>query len=130
MQAAGRGRGGAKPKKKAAPDGGGGDEAAPAAPAAGPPSEGSGGAGGSGAGEGAGEQEARAPSAGPNLREMAFRVLTLCQKGEYPAVDQLLKNIDKLHQTSPLEDGQLPLAGVQDPVSTTFYVFAYFSATR
>ena len=132
MQAPGRRGGAAKPKKKAP------EEEAPTVPgAAAPPapggggggSDGGGGGGGSGGDGGAGvDSEPRAPSAGPNLREMAFRVLSLCQKGEYPAVDQLLKNLDKLHQSSPLEDGQLPLAGVSDPVSiTNYFCFDCFS---
>lgn len=127
MQAAGRRGGAAKPKKKAP------DEEPPAAPSGAAPAGGSDGGGSSGGGGAGGDgaagvdPEPRAPSAGPNLREMAFRVLSLCQKGEYPAVDQLLKNIDKLHQSSPLEDGQLPLAGVSDPVSIRkFYLLWNF----
>jgi len=58
-------------------------------------------------------------SAGATTRDAAQRLLALCQKSEWPGVDQLLKNLEKVVSSSgSAEEGVAnPLAGVADPVS-------------
>ncbi|XP_065340589.1 serine/threonine-protein phosphatase 6 regulatory ankyrin repeat subunit C isoform X2 [Cloeon dipterum] len=131
MQAAGRrnankkAAAAASKKDEGAAEGAAGPAAAP--DSAGGPSHSAGGgssSGGDGGKDGDGpaagpatHATGRQANAAPNLRDMGIRVLSLCAKGEYPAVDQLLKNIDKFCRENPPEDGSPPLAGVQDPVN-------------
>lgn len=57
------------------------------------------------------------PSAGTNVRDAAQKVLTLCQKGEWAPVDQVLKTIEKAVASAGEEAITNPLAGVADTVS-------------
>jgi hypothetical protein len=56
-------------------------------------------------------------SAGASTREAALRVLQLCQKGEWPPVDQALKILEKAVAAGGEEANTTPLLGVMDPVS-------------
>lgn len=58
-------------------------------------------------------------SAGASSREAAQKLLGLAARGEWAAVDQLLKSLEKAAQNVG-EDGPLaPLTSVMDPVSLT-----------
>lgn len=80
---------------------------------------------------GAPEGGAKPGSAGATTRDAALRLLAMCQKGEWPPVDQALKSLEKAVATAKAEakaraeaeapEGEvvhLPLASVADPVST------------
>lgn len=58
------------------------------------------------------------PSAGVNVREVAGRILVLAQKGEWPAVEQTLKVLEKLVAAGGEDAVSVPMAGILDPVST------------
>lgn len=57
------------------------------------------------------------PSAGINIREVAGRILVLAQKGEWPAVEQTLKVLEKLVSAGGEDAVSVPMAGILDPVS-------------
>lgn len=57
------------------------------------------------------------PSAGINVREVAGRILVLAQKGEWPAVEQTLKVLEKLVAAGGEDAVSVPMAGILDPVS-------------
>lgn len=76
---------------------------------------------------GAGEENAapsKPPSAGTNVRDAAQKVLTLCQKGEWAPVDQVLKTIEKAVAAAGEEAITNPLAGVADTVSVYLHALA------
>jgi hypothetical protein len=56
-------------------------------------------------------------SAGASTREAALKVLQLCQKGEWPPVDQALKVLEKAVSAGGEDVNTTPLLGVVDPVS-------------
>lgn len=56
------------------------------------------------------------PSAGINVREVAGRILVLAQKGEWPAVEQTLKVLEKLVTAGGEDAVSVPMAGILDPV--------------
>lgn len=60
------------------------------------------------------------PSAGVNIREVAARILSLAQKGEWPAVEQTLKVLEKLVAAGGEDAISVPMAGIMDPVSDFF----------
>lgn len=66
---------------------------------------------------GASENIVKPPSAGVNIREVAARILTLAQKGEWPAVEQTLKVLEKLVAAGGEDAISVPMAGILDPVS-------------
>ncbi|KAK3920064.1 Caskin-2, partial [Frankliniella fusca] len=125
-------------KKPPGPPGGNGDDKKTnkAKPAADQDEDGGGGAPGGGADAGPGGA-AGAPgpgpagdkkpgSAGATSRDAALRLLSMCQKGEWPPVDQALKSLEKAvaaakaeAKADPASAGEdvvtLPLAGVADP---------------
>lgn len=82
----------------------------------------------SGGSNGAPSAEPSAPSskpgsAGASAREAAQKILANATKGEWPPVDQLLKNLEKSVQAALAagDDAHVtPLAGVMDPVSSIF----------
>ncbi|XP_060528049.1 serine/threonine-protein phosphatase 6 regulatory ankyrin repeat subunit A isoform X3 [Cylas formicarius] len=53
-------------------------------------------------------------SAGANVRDAAQRILTLCQKGEWGPVDQVLKSMEKAMASAGEDANTIPLAGVAD----------------
>ncbi|CAG9785432.1 unnamed protein product [Diatraea saccharalis] len=55
------------------------------------------------------------PSAGVNMREVASKVLMLAQKGEWPAVEQTLKALEKLVAAGGDDAVTVPMAGILDP---------------
>lgn len=57
------------------------------------------------------------PSAGVNMRDAAARILGLAQKGEWSAVEQTLKVLEKLVAAGGEDTVSVPLAGIFDPVS-------------
>ncbi|KAJ8936153.1 hypothetical protein NQ318_010564, partial [Aromia moschata] len=68
--------------------------------------------------EGAEEGTSSKPqSAGANVRDAAQRILSLCQKGEWGSVDQILKSMEKSIANAGEDANTSPLAGVLD--STT-----------
>lgn len=62
------------------------------------------------------EHVAKPPSAGVNIREVATKILTLAQKGEWPAVEQTLKVLEKLVAAGGEDAITVPMAGILDPV--------------
>lgn len=63
-----------------------------------------------------GSDVAKPPSAGINMREVASRVLVLAQKGEWSAVEQTLKVLEKLVSAGGEDAVTVPMAGILDPV--------------
>lgn len=66
------------------------------------------------------------PSPGSSIRDGAQRVLQLCQKSEWPPLDQALKVVEKLVAAGGDDVTSTPLAGVVDQVIR----FHRFSLTR
>ncbi|KAJ1519694.1 hypothetical protein ONE63_004957 [Megalurothrips usitatus] len=66
---------------------------------------------------------AKPGSAGATSRDAALRLLAMCQKGEWPPVDQALKSLEKSVAAAKAEAQaaedvvHLPLAGVADPAT-------------
>lgn len=58
------------------------------------------------------------PSSAGATREASMRVLQLCQKGEWPPMDQVLKGLEKTVAAGGDDVNPTPLAGIMDPVST------------
>lgn len=56
-------------------------------------------------------------SAGASNKDAAQRVLTLCQKGEWAPIDQILKGMEKAIAAAGEDANTVPLAGVLDIVS-------------
>lgn len=56
------------------------------------------------------------PSAGVNMREAAAKILVLAQKGEWSAIEQTLKVLEKLVATGGEDTITVPMAGIHDPV--------------
>lgn len=78
---------------------------------------------GGGAGAAAGGDAAAKPgSAGATTRDAALRLLAMCQKGEWPPVDQALKSLEKAvaaaqaAATAGEDPPHLPFIGLADPV--------------
>ncbi|XP_045495167.1 serine/threonine-protein phosphatase 6 regulatory ankyrin repeat subunit B [Colias croceus] len=57
------------------------------------------------------------PSAGVNMREAAAKILVLAQKGEWPAVEQTLKALEKLVAAGGEDTVSVPMAGIVDPTT-------------
>lgn len=55
-------------------------------------------------------------SAGSSLRDAAQRILQLCQKGEWPPVEQAVKNLEKVITGGGDDINSTPLSGVSDIV--------------
>lgn len=55
-------------------------------------------------------------SAGANTRDAAAKILAQAQKGEWPAVEQSLKSLEKMVAAGGEEANTTPLAGVLDTV--------------
>lgn len=87
---------------------------------------------GSVAGGGGGEDAppSKPPSAGTNVRDAAQKVLTLCQKGEWGPVDQVLKSIEKAVAAAGEDAIVNPLAGVADAVSKSLITSTIISRAR
>lgn len=85
-------------------------------------------AGGGGGGEDA--PPSKPPSAGTNVRDAAQKVLTLCQKGEWGPVDQVLKSIEKAVAAAGEDAIVNPLAGVADAVSKSLITSTIISRAR
>lgn len=68
-------------------------------------------------GSGSGSAGTKPGSAGASARDGALRVLLLCQKGEWPPMDQVLKGMEKSVAAGGEEINTTPLAGIMDPVS-------------
>ncbi|XP_024086080.1 serine/threonine-protein phosphatase 6 regulatory ankyrin repeat subunit B isoform X2 [Cimex lectularius] len=51
------------------------------------------------------------------VRDGAQRILQLCQKGEWPPFDQVLKSLEKLVAAGGEEVNSVPLAGIADPTT-------------
>lgn len=62
------------------------------------------------------ENVVKPPSAGINIREVAAKILMLAQKGEWPAVEQTLKVLEKLVAAGGEDAVSVPMAGILDPV--------------
>lgn len=60
------------------------------------------------------------PSAGVNMREAAAKILVLAQKGEWPAVEQTLKVLEKLVAAGGEDTVSVPMAGIIDPVRKNY----------
>lgn len=60
------------------------------------------------------------PSAGVNMREAAAKILVLAQKGEWPAVEQTLKVLEKLVAAGGEDIVSVPMAGIIDPVRKNY----------
>ncbi len=58
-------------------------------------------------------------SAGSSTRDAALRILQLCQKGEWPPVEQALKNLEKVVAGGGEDVSPSPLLGVTDTVGST-----------
>lgn len=71
--------------------------------------------------EGNGDVVPKPPSAGVNIREVAGKVLALAQKGEWPAVEQTLKVLEKLVAAGGEDAVSVPMAGILDLVIYLFY---------
>lgn len=56
------------------------------------------------------------PSAGVNMRDAATKILGLAQKGEWSAVEQTLKVLEKLVAAGGEDTITVPMAGILDPV--------------
>lgn len=56
------------------------------------------------------------PSPGSSIRDGAQRILQLCQKSEWPPLDQALKVVEKLVAAGGEDVTSTPLAGVVDQV--------------
>lgn len=56
------------------------------------------------------------PSASVNVRDAATKILTLAQKGEWSAVEQTLKVLEKLVAAGGEDHTSVPMAGILDPV--------------
>ncbi|KAG7306284.1 hypothetical protein JYU34_008884 [Plutella xylostella] len=67
--------------------------------------------------EGSGELVAKPPSAGVNMRDAAAKVLALAQKGEWPAIEQTLKVLEKLVAAGGDDAVTVPMAGILDPAT-------------
>ncbi|CAG4966738.1 unnamed protein product [Colias eurytheme] len=65
------------------------------------------------------------PSAGVNMREAAAKILVLAQKGEWPAVEQTLKALEKLVAAGGEDIVSVPMAGIVDPVMFTSYCYPF-----
>ncbi|XP_047019166.1 serine/threonine-protein phosphatase 6 regulatory ankyrin repeat subunit A [Helicoverpa zea] len=63
------------------------------------------------------ENVAKPPSAGINIREVAAKILMLAQKGEWPAVEQTLKVLEKLVAAGGEDAVSVPMAGILDPTT-------------
>lgn len=63
-----------------------------------------------------GVEVAKPPSAGVTMREAAGKVLVLAQKGEWSAIEQTLKALEKLVAAGGEDALTVPLAGILDPV--------------
>lgn len=61
------------------------------------------------------------PSAGVNMRDAAAKVLVLAQKGEWSAIEQTLKVLEKLVAAGGEDTVTVPMAGILDPVSSFMY---------
>ncbi|XP_047530472.1 serine/threonine-protein phosphatase 6 regulatory ankyrin repeat subunit B [Vanessa atalanta] len=57
------------------------------------------------------------PSAGVNMREAAAKILVLAQKGEWSAVEQTLKVLEKLVAAGGEDAVSVPMAGIIDPTT-------------
>lgn len=57
------------------------------------------------------------PSAGVNIRDVAAKILVLAQKGEWSAVEQTLKVLEKLVAAGGEDTVSVPMAGIMDPVN-------------
>lgn len=66
--------------------------------------------------EGNGDVVPKPPSAGINIREVAGKILVLAQKGEWSAVEQTLKVLEKLVNAGGEDTITVPMAGILDPV--------------
>lgn len=75
---------------------------------------------GSGNGSAGAVGASKPSSAGASLREAALRALQLCQKGEWPPMDQVLKNMEKAVAAGGEDVNPSPLAGIADVVSLLF----------
>lgn len=75
---------------------------------------------GSGNGSAGAAGASKPSSAGASLREAALRALQLCQKGEWPPMDQVLKNMEKAVAAGGEDVNPSPLAGIADVVSLLF----------
>lgn len=64
-----------------------------------------------------GAEVVKPPSAGVNIRDVAGKILSLAQKGEWPAVEQTLKVLEKLVAAGGEDAISVPMAGILDPVS-------------
>lgn len=64
-----------------------------------------------------GSDVVKPPSAGVNMREVAAKILVLAQKGEWPAVEQTLKVLEKLVAAGGEDTVTVPMAGILDPVN-------------
>lgn len=72
---------------------------------------------------------AKPGSAGSSVRDAAQRILQLCQKGEWPPVEQALKSLEKMITGGGDDSHSMPLSGVSDIVRTLKLSFGfYFSA--
>lgn len=60
---------------------------------------------------------AKPGSAGSSQREASMRVLQLCQKSEWPPMDQVLKGMEKTVASAGEDVNTTPLAGIMDVVS-------------
>ncbi|XP_030020883.1 serine/threonine-protein phosphatase 6 regulatory ankyrin repeat subunit A isoform X1 [Manduca sexta] len=67
--------------------------------------------------EGNGVDVVKPPSAGINMREVASKILVLAQKGEWPAVEQTLKVLEKLVAAGGEDTVTVPMAGILDPTT-------------
>ncbi|GBO98302.1 hypothetical protein EVAR_6_1 [Eumeta japonica] len=56
------------------------------------------------------------PSAGVNMRDAAAKILALAQKGEWAAVEQTLKVLEKIVAAGGEDTNNVPMAGIMDPV--------------
>ncbi|XP_075225754.1 no mechanoreceptor potential C [Lycorma delicatula] len=57
---------------------------------------------------------ARTSSAGSSGRDIALRILQLCQKADWPPMDQVLKSLEKIVATGGEDVNPQPLAGLAD----------------
>lgn len=62
------------------------------------------------------------PSAGVTMREAAAKVLVLAQKGEWSAIEQTLKVLEKLVAAGGEDTVTVPMAGILDPVKQMIFL--------
>lgn len=67
------------------------------------------------------------PSPGSSIRDGAQRILQLCQKSEWPPLEQALKVVEKLVAAGGEDVTSTPLATVVDQVIRILFLLLHFN---